>query len=183
LIPVGEEYDGGYVYRGVNAAHQLPPPWVHWLTNHSHPQAAIAEERNRVLFQVYPWQSLTLEPWRRVFYTEGHDDGWERVYIQSSVSGVPERGDLWVGIDGHELDWIATGNDDRRFMEWRSDRGFAPGFHVIEFKQLTDPKPGRMPRQLCNIEIIEYGPEEEYHMQKVGCPVLLLFALCLYMIW
>jgi hypothetical protein len=102
-----------------------------------------------------------------MFYTDGHDGGWERVFIQASVSGCPEREDLWVGIDGRELDWFPTGNDDRRFLEWNSEEGFAPGFHVIEFRQLTEAKKGRMPRQLCSIEIIEYGQEEEYHLEKV----------------
>jgi hypothetical protein len=166
LIPVGEEYDGGWVYSGVNSAHSLPPPWKHWLTN-TYTAASTIEERNRVIFQAYPWLDLNTGPWKKLFYTDGHDDGWERVYIQASVSGVPERDDLWVGIDGSELDWYPTGNDDRRFMEWNSNKGFAPGFHVIEFRQKTEPEKGRMPRQLCSLEIIEYGPEEEYHLEKV----------------
>lgn len=164
LIPVGEEYDGGYVYSGVNAAHSLPPPWTHWFTNLS---TASTEQRNRVIFQEYPWLGLESGAWRKMFYTNGHDGGWERVFIQASVSGCPEREDLWVGIDGRELDWFPTGNDDRRFLEWHSEEGFAPGFHVIEVRQLTEAKKGRMPRQLCSIEIIEYGPEEEYHLEKV----------------
>jgi len=164
LIPVGEEYDGGWVYSGVNAAYSLPPPWKHWLTN---PSAADIEERNRVIFQEYPWLDLSSGPWRKVFYTDGHEGGWERVYIQGSASGVPDRGDLWIGIDGYELNWYPTHNDDRRFLEWHSNKGFAPGFHVIEFRQLTEPAKGRMARQLCSIEIIEYGPESEYHMEKV----------------
>jgi IgA Peptidase M64 len=164
LIPVGEEYDGGWVYDGVNAAHSLPAPWTHWLTNLT---AASVEERNRVLFQEYPWLDLAGGPWRKIFYTEGHDGGWERVFIQASASGVPEHEDLLVTLDGVELAWNPTMNDDRRFLEWNSNKGFAPGFHVIEFRQLTEPKPGQMPRQLCSIEIIEYGPEEEYHREKV----------------
>src|SRR5271169_1074700 len=43
LIPVGEEYDGGWVYSGVNSAHLLPPPWTHWLTDSS---ASFIEEKN-----------------------------------------------------------------------------------------------------------------------------------------
>ena len=164
LIPVGEEYDGGWVYSGVNSAHSLPAPWTHWLTNSS---AAAVEERNRVIFQEYPWLDLSFGTWRKMFYTDGHDGGWERVYIQGSVSGVPDRADLWVGIDGIELDWYPTHNDDRRFLEWNSNKGFAPGFHVIEFRQLTEPAKGRMPRQLCSLEIIEYGPESEFHLKKV----------------
>lgn len=89
----------------------------------------------------------------------------------SQCVGGARRGDLWVGIDGNELDWYPTGNDDRRFLEWHSDKGFATGFHVIEFRQQTEAKKGRMPRQLCNIEIIEYAPEEEYHLKKVLSPV------------
>jgi len=165
LIPVGEEYDGGWVYSGVNSAHELPPPWTHWLTD---PSSATVEEQNRVVFQEYPWTDLSSGPWRKVFFTWGYDKGWERIYIQASVSGVPERNDLWVGIDGVELNWFPTHNDDRRFLEWHSDRGFAAGFHSIEFRQMTDAKSGRMPRQLCNIEIIEYGPEDKYHLEKVA---------------
>jgi hypothetical protein len=169
LIPVGEEYDGGWVYSGVNAAHLLPSPWSHWLTNSS---ASTIEEHNRVVFQEYPWLDLSSGPWRKIFYTEGYIKGWERVYIQGSASGVPEREDLWVGVDGVELAWYPTGNDDRRFLEWHSNKGFAPGFHVIEFRQETEAKPGRMPRQLCSIEIIEYGGEEEFHMEKVTLDLL-----------
>lgn len=105
-----------------------------------------------------------------MFYTDGYDAGWRRVYIQASVSGCPEREDLWVGLDGVELNWYPTGNDDRRFLEWNADTGFAAGFHVIEFRQKTQPKMGRMPRQLCSLEIIEYGAEEEYHLKKVTLP-------------
>jgi hypothetical protein len=168
LIPVGEEYDGGYVYRGVNAAHSLPPPWTHWLTNSS---STTKEERNRVIFQEYPWLDLSSGAWRKIFYTDGYDAGWQRVYIQASVSGCPERDNLWVGLDGEELNWYPTGNDDRRFLEWNADTGFAAGFHVIEFRQKTQPNKGRMPRQLCSLEIIEYGAEEEYHLKKVAFPL------------
>ncbi|KAE9396151.1 cytochrome P450 [Gymnopus androsaceus JB14] len=33
IIPVGEEYDGGFAYFGVNAYHDLhePVPWAHWI--------------------------------------------------------------------------------------------------------------------------------------------------------
>src|SRR5439155_26609858 len=125
------------------------------------------EERNRIVLQEYPWLNLHLGPWRKAFYSAGHEGGWERVYIQASVSRCPNRQDLWVRIDGTELDWYPTRNDDRRFLEWHSAKGFAKGFHIIEFRQNSDAIKGRMPRQLCSIEIIEYGPEQEYHLQKV----------------
>jgi hypothetical protein len=176
LIPVGEEYDGGWVYRGVNSAHSLPSTWTHWLTNSS---ASSIEEKNRIVLQEYPWLDLSSGPWRKIFYTTGHEDGWERVYIQGSASGVPERGDLWVGIDGQELDWYPTGNDDRRFLEWNTKKGFAPGFHVIEFRALTEPKKGNMPRQLCSIEIIEYGAEDQFHLKKVFLVLrVLIIGVC-----
>ena len=59
IIDVGEEYDGGFAYFGVNAAEDLSErlPWEHWLTN---PSPILDEPRNqtrRIERSVMPMQA------------------------------------------------------------------------------------------------------------------------------
>ena len=55
LIDVGEEYDGGSVYSGVNSAQSTNNiKWAHWL---SYPPPAVVEDAN-IMVQAYPWYNL-----------------------------------------------------------------------------------------------------------------------------
>jgi hypothetical protein len=52
FVNVGEEYDGGSVYRGVNAATSVNTVgWTHWLSD----PAGAKEERADILLSEYPW--------------------------------------------------------------------------------------------------------------------------------
>ncbi|KAF8143807.1 IgA peptidase M64-domain-containing protein [Mycena galopus ATCC 62051] len=57
IIPVGEEYDGGYAYFGPNAYHNLtePVPWAHWLTDPGPAHARV--ERSVMPMQDYAFVS------------------------------------------------------------------------------------------------------------------------------
>ncbi|KAJ3343245.1 hypothetical protein HDU93_009229 [Gonapodya sp. JEL0774] len=65
FVQVGEEYDGGYVYEGVNAARSLASiGWAHWLTNGA---AGIVEQRSQLKIQDYSWYNLANGPYRLHF--------------------------------------------------------------------------------------------------------------------
>lgn len=52
FINVGEEYDGGQVYRGVNSASSVNNVgWTHWLSD----PANVKEESADILLSEYPW--------------------------------------------------------------------------------------------------------------------------------
>ena len=71
VIEVGEEYDGGFAYHGVNAANLTEPfKWRHWLSDTEVPVPR--EERSVMPFQAYPWTTLNdSDPWAVTFDSSG----------------------------------------------------------------------------------------------------------------
>ena len=71
LIPVGEEYDGGYVYSGVNSASNLNKvnKWNAWLSGNT-----IQKEDSVLLVQEYPWYDLNNGPWIKNFIVTNEND-------------------------------------------------------------------------------------------------------------
>jgi hypothetical protein len=65
-------------------------------------------------------------------------------------------------VDGTPLKWTCRKNLDRNFYEWAFDHGFSEGEHTLEVRQLTPPKTDRI-RQLCSVNIYEYGSPEEFN--------------------
>ncbi|KAF5380731.1 hypothetical protein D9757_007158 [Collybiopsis confluens] len=125
IIPVGEEYDGGFAYFGVNAYHNLSQsvPWEHWLTlkdseddfddrekeikkkknRHNHGHGHPRVERSVMPFQIYPWTLLnTSSPHTSTFVSSGT---FPRYLVRFSLSGLPEASDLRVELDGEDLGW------------------------------------------------------------------------------
>ncbi|GAO49400.1 hypothetical protein SAICODRAFT_100589 [Saitoella complicata NRRL Y-17804] len=156
LVEVGEEYDGGEVYEGVNSALNITRiPWAHWL----HP-GEVKEQKSEQALHDYAWHDLTTGAYRKVFHS---DSSFGRWFIRASASGVPDKQSLQVLLDGRELDWVETGNDDRCFLEWvqlDETKPLGQGFHVIEFK--STPKENGRPQQLCHIEVLQYGNEPDF---------------------
>ncbi|KAF8133900.1 IgA peptidase M64-domain-containing protein [Boletus edulis] len=89
IIEVGEEYDGGFAYFGVNALHDPKNvTWAHWLTDE------MRVERSVMPMQAYPWTFLDVEkPWSFTFSSSG----------DFSLSGIPRADDLLVSLDDHAL--------------------------------------------------------------------------------
>jgi hypothetical protein len=57
FINVGEEYDGGQVYAGVNSGDRVDQlPWMHWLTE----PGMVREERLRLAAQEYVFVVLAM---------------------------------------------------------------------------------------------------------------------------
>jgi hypothetical protein len=111
FISVGEEYDGGYVYSGVNSAPGLNNlKWAHWLTN---PGPAV-EEGQVLLLQEYPWFDLAAGSRKFTFKSKGKLPRW---MMRISASGMESAGSLEVWLDGEMLAWAPRGDLDRAFYE------------------------------------------------------------------
>ncbi|KAF9585805.1 hypothetical protein BGW38_000657 [Lunasporangiospora selenospora] len=167
LINVGEEYDGGQVYSGVNAERWSIQnvKWKHWLTD-----KVPREEKNVLRVQDYAWYDLKQGPYKIPFKSDGQFKRWS---LKISHSGVDTDDSFEAYIDGKRLDWTSPGDYDRDFFEWTGDKGFTKGDHVLEFRQgakydhKDDPEdPARPIRQLCSVTLHEFMGEDQYRFDN-----------------
>lgn len=122
FVNVGEEYDNGQVYSGVNAAANLSvvaTKWGHWLT---HGPARAERAIYRLL--EYPWADLELGEQTFTFTSDGLYSRW---YIVVSVSAAGEEDSLEFTLDGEILPWQTRGYEDREFYDWFGDEGLSEG--------------------------------------------------------
>ncbi|KIM42999.1 hypothetical protein M413DRAFT_443814 [Hebeloma cylindrosporum] len=163
ILEVGEEYDGGFGYYGANAAHDLKIiPWRQWLSDATRVDTSGAPrvERSVMAMQAYPWTLLNAtDPWSIKFESSGT---YSRYSVQFSLSGIPNKKDLRVTLDGDELGWLPREKIgmDRWFYNFHSPKKLAAGKHVLSFNLLNGKKEGAA--QLCSTEVLEYGTEDEF---------------------
>ncbi|KAI0642983.1 IgA peptidase M64-domain-containing protein [Trametes meyenii] len=183
IIEVGEEYDGGFAYFGVNAAHNNSPagiPWGHWLTAGSdtvstdghpvHPHTPLKDisekgthtriERSVMPMQAYPWTLLnTSAPWSTTFNSSG-TYAWH--LVRFSLSGLPHQDDLRIELDGKDLEWIPRVDIgvDRWHYDIKLNRTLEGGTHEVKFTLRNGDREGQA--QLCSVEILEFGDESEF---------------------
>jgi hypothetical protein len=172
VIDVGEEYDGGFGYFGVNAVHDASEsiPWAHWLSSPEKDEGAQNEsdltsfenrvERSVMPMQVYPWTLLnTTQSWSINLTSSGT---YPRHLVRFSLSGLQEASDLRVELDGTDLKWVPKEGLglDRWHYDIHRDGGLSGGEHELKFTLLNKEREGAA--QLCSAEILEFGTEEEY---------------------
>ncbi|KAH9932711.1 IgA peptidase M64-domain-containing protein [Epithele typhae] len=181
IIEVGEEYDGGFAYFGVNAAHNTTIdgiPWAHWLTptkhDHDHNRAFDAQiplqdqealttvrvERSVMPLQIYAWTMLnTSASWTTNFTSSG-TYSWS--IIRFSLSGLPSASDLSVTLDGKDLGWVPRTDIglDRWHYDIKLETPMDGGEHVLNFTLLSDAREGVA--QLCSVEVLEFGSADEF---------------------
>ncbi|KAI0824018.1 IgA peptidase M64-domain-containing protein [Trametes gibbosa] len=171
VIDVGEEYDGGFAYFGVNAAHNvtLPDvPWAHWLTSsdglhdhvHDHQVLRPRVERSVMPMQAYPWTLLnTSQSWSTTFNSSGRY-AWH--LVRFSLSGLPEKDDLRMELDGKDLGWVPRGDIgvDRWHYDIKLNRTLEGGEHQVKFTLKNKKREGEA--QLCSVEVLEFGDETEF---------------------
>jgi hypothetical protein len=169
IIDVGEEYDGGFAYFGVNAAQNLSTPvsWAHWLTNDSSDStsttsaAPVARSERAVMpLQDYAWTLLNASTaWSTNFSASGI---YSRHLVRFSLSGLPEESDLTVELDGKYLGWKPRKDIgvDRWHYDIYRDGGLADGDHEVKFILHNKDREGTA--QMCSVEILEFGNGHEY---------------------
>lgn len=109
--------------------------------------------------QEYPWTLLnSSSPWVTTFNASGI---YSRHQVKFSLSGLPRAGDLSVELDGINLDWAprkGIGLDRWHYDVYR-DGGLSDGVHEIKFTLHNVEAEGQA--QLCSIELLEFGDEEQ----------------------
>lgn len=161
IIPVGEEYDGGVVYSGVDAYHDLskPVPWAHWLTDPSKEGNPPRVERSVMPLQDYAWAMLnTTTPWSTKFVSSGT---FKSHLVRFSLSGLLSDTDLKLELDGVDLNWAPHSGlgADRWLYDIRPDGALGGGDHEVKFTLLNPAREGIA--QMCSVEILEFGNETE----------------------
>ncbi|XP_037039193.1 uncharacterized protein LOC119076514 [Bradysia coprophila] len=161
FVNVGEEYDNGQVYSGVNAAANLTiveNKWGHWLTHGT----ARAE---RAIFRLleYPWADLELGQQMFTFTSDGLYSRW---YLVVSVSAAGEEDSLEFVLDGEILPWQTRGYEDREFYDWFGDEALSEGEHTFTVRSKTSYTHPTIPRMLCSVNLHEFGNEDEFHIDN-----------------
>ncbi|KAI0075088.1 hypothetical protein K474DRAFT_1600448 [Panus rudis PR-1116 ss-1] len=160
IIEVGEEYDGGFAYYGVNAAEDLSHPvsWTQWLTDDP---TKLRAERSIMPMQAYPWTMLnTTKSWSVKFKSSGT---YARHLVRFSLSGLPDASDLLVELDGKDLEWepkVGIGLDRWHYDVHRKEV-LKGGEHEVRFTLKNGDREGVA--QLCSTEVLEFGTEDEFH--------------------
>jgi hypothetical protein len=155
FINVGEEYDNGQVYSGVNAARSLATlGWTSWLTG------PLREERSIYRILEYPWHNLANGIKSFTFISDGNYHSW---YLLVSVSAAGEEDSLEFLLDGQVLPWATRGFDDREFYDWYGETGFTPGQHTFSVRSKTNPTNPDIPRMIASVTLHEFGSPSEYN--------------------
>ncbi|KAJ2919129.1 hypothetical protein MD484_g1282, partial [Candolleomyces efflorescens] len=168
IIEVGEEYDGGYAYFGVNAglssSTKFDLPWKQWLTDPQEGKEKYRVERSVMPFQSYPWTILnTTTAWKVEFNSSGT---YSRFLVKFSLSGIPKSSDLKVELDGKDLGWKPEPvvGLDRWHYDIHQSESLSPGVHELKFT-LNEPSLEGV-AQLCSVEVLEFGDESDFSMDN-----------------
>ncbi|KAF9005471.1 hypothetical protein BDQ17DRAFT_1423958 [Cyathus striatus] len=136
-------------------------PWAKWLTNPPNSDSNSARvERSVMPMQAYPWTMLnTSTSWSVKFQSSGT---YARHLVRFSLSGLPEKTDLKVELDGADLNWVPVDivGLDRWHYDIHVESGLGGGVHELRFTLLNGDREGVA--QLCSAEILEFGGEDEF---------------------
>ena len=163
FVNVGEEYDDGSVYSGVNSDRTTTNiKWNHWLTE---PQTTIPEQKAIQRLGVYPWADLAHGAQTFRFTSNGDYNRW---FLRFTLSGCDLKNSISVELDGRQLSWepampLGEVTLDRQFYTYSDMKnGFSAGEHVLTIRMLIPPLVGRPMRQLCSLSLNEYGSEDTF---------------------
>jgi len=109
--------------------------------------------------QQYPWTLLNAStPWSVTFTSSG---AYPRHLLRFSLSGLPEASGLKVQLDEDVLEWVPRKDIglDRWHYDIHNDQSLKPGQHEVKFTLLNEQRTGVA--QLCSVELLEFGDEEE----------------------
>lgn len=178
LIPVGEEYNGGYAYFGVNAAElqtntsQQTVPWKHWLSDvEARGTGRVRLENSRVAVQAYPWFDLSNSSFTINF--ESGKGEYPTALLRFSISGFPDENHLDVSLDDQRVNFTLSkdhrGSLDRTWVQIPLTEGLTSSTDKAGLRQLVNHTlefTARVPSSairpmLSSVEVIEYGTEDK----------------------
>lgn len=127
---VGEEYDGGQVYRGANHSRSSELPWKQWMNEQAQIQSA------RSLATDYPWQNLSQGP-LNVDFKVPESDAKEPMQVGIDISSVGWEADTDVEIliDGKPQKYQGIFTEDRSFFRLEQARTLTAGNHRLTIRE------------------------------------------------
>ncbi|WVF69295.1 hypothetical protein IAT40_004071 [Kwoniella sp. CBS 6097] len=168
LIPVGEEYEGGYAYFGANSDKIQHLGELKWHDLLSDPDNLKVEDA-KVPLQVYPWHDLQASPYSITFNSSNGaraPNAYPTAMLRASLSSIPHASHVEIILNGNILDISASfpaewaGSHDRRWLELPLSNGLDSTVNTIQVK-LTDEArkapAGQGGKMVTSLEIIEYG--------------------------
>jgi len=156
---VGEEYDGGQVYRGANHSGSKNLPWTHWADG----EGKVHEAKN--LARGYPWKNLSEGPVNVDFMVpDGGDKGPMQIGIDISSVGWEGPQDVEIMIDGEPQKYEGVYSEDRTFFRLPDAKSLAAGKHRITIRE-KNPDGDNV---LASVRVNAYPPDYDFSPNKVG---------------
>lgn len=127
---VGEEYDGGQVYRGANHSGSKNFPWQHWIEGEGKAHSA------QSLATGYPWKNLNEGPISLDFQVpEGDENGPMQIGIDVSSVGWEGEQDVEILIDGKPQKYEGVYTEDRSFFRLKDAQSLPAGKHKMTIRE------------------------------------------------
>nr|XP_018262555.1 uncharacterized protein I303_05572 [Kwoniella dejecticola CBS 10117]OBR84713.1 hypothetical protein I303_05572 [Kwoniella dejecticola CBS 10117] len=175
LISVGEEYDGGFVYSGVNAEKVEHLDNLKWRRYLSDPDDVRIEDA-RMAVQAYPWHDLDNGKYMATFTSANDPRNTTHTYstalLRTSLSSIPDPSHIIYSLNDEPLDLSAyfpedlKGSLDRRWLDISLLSGLKQGENRIEV-HLRDigkrARAGQGGKMITSLEIIEYGDQGRFN--------------------
>ncbi|RSH89281.1 hypothetical protein EHS25_002393 [Saitozyma podzolica] len=182
LIPVGEEYEGGFAYFGANSdkvAHVGDLKWKSFLTL---PEDVRVEDA-KVPSQEYPWYNLTEGPYNITFQSSNsalkpvvshgsNESPYPTALLRLSLSSIPQPGHINLTLNSRHIDLSAAfpkswvGSKDRRWVEVPLENGLPAGENVVDVRltqEGAEEQEGEGGKMITSLEIMEYGREGRFN--------------------
>ncbi|GFZ45344.1 hypothetical protein JCM24511_03070 [Saitozyma sp. JCM 24511] len=185
LIPVGEEYEGGFAYFGDNSDKMAHVDGLKWKSFLTLPEDVRVEDA-KVPLQEYPWYNLTEGPYNITFQSSnpaskhvgpvGFHGSSEPPYptalLRLSLSSIPQPGHINLTLNSRHIDLSAgfpkswAGSKDRRWVEVPLEEGLPAGENVVDVRlthEGTEEQEGEGGKMITSLEIMEYGGEGRFN--------------------
>ncbi|MBF0103887.1 MAG: hypothetical protein HQM16_01055 [Deltaproteobacteria bacterium] len=157
ISEVGEEYDGGQVYRGANFSRTTSVSWREWV------DSSLKAEKGEALIGKYPWKNLSDGDLSYRFLMPQGDKKNVLVVDLSSVGWSSET-DVEVLIDGQICAFDGIYTSDRSFFRLRETNHIKPGWHELVVRDKNHDGDNI----LASIRVTAYPADYDFTPKKVG---------------
>ncbi|MDB5038505.1 MAG: hypothetical protein JWQ35_2033 [Bacteriovoracaceae bacterium] len=156
---VGEEYDGGYVYRGANFSSRKNFRWANWA------DGDVQVYDSKFISGEYVWQNLHNHPFKtRIEVPAPSEAGPYQLFIRLSGVGWTSPGDVNAFIDGNPITFEGLYTPDRSFFDVKPLLSLSPGSHNLEVKEMTEDEN----KVLAFAQVTANRPDYDYTPNKIA---------------
>ena len=156
---VGEEYDGGQVYRGANHSRTEQVPWTHWA------DGAVKAEKATSMVAQYPWKNLSQGALQYKFDVPAREDGRKPLLtLDLSSVGWQSADDVEVLLNGKPIPLEGLYTEDRSFFRSPEAVPVDPGKYTLTVRE-------RVPdgnNVLGSVRVLAFDPDYDFTPNKVG---------------